>query len=1067
MPTFPDCTPENLSACPNDLRGWALLSNVPAGSRDTVRPEELAAGTGLGLDRAVRHTAGRFDVSVAILDSGIDWTSTSLYKKILLNADELPPPQNAAGEVVTDLDGNGVFNLYDYAEDARVDVADGLNRSDDRLDPSDLIAAFSDGVDDDGNGYIDDIAGWDFFGEDNDPYTELQSSAYAHHGTGVMKDAAESGDDGGGIGACPNCAALPLRVGDAIITDGDRVALALAYATDRGVKAAGMAVGSLTHPEAVREAIAYAADHDVVMVGAAGDENSWHPNVPALEDPILFVHTVRADRQNEAGDALTYTNFLNCNNFGPRLDLVAPSTDCATGAVARLSGMAGLLHSAGLDAGTPLTGDEVRALMRTTAFDIALSEADREAANTYPSKPGWDAFYGYGRADAGAAVEAVFAGEIPPTATITSPYWFTWADGTVAVEARITARAGVASWELEVGTGAEPDSWQSVASGSSAVDGHLADVSLAGFGEGSLEDTDEDATITDRFERAHRAMVTLRLTVTDEDGRTSDARRGIWPRTDPDRLDGFPLDLGSSLESAPVLADLDGDGVLEVVLVASGGLVHVIDGSGTERDGFPVSTFEHPRVAEGWAELPAYADGLATPMEGVAGSPAVGDLDGDGLPEVVVAGLSGRVYAWSADGALVDGFPVAIVGREAAEFTRDTSWDHGIAGAPSLGDVDGDGDLEIIAAALDQRVYVWLESGELMDGYPLELCQPVLCGDKGYRILTSPALGDLDGDGDLDAAVGTNELPQGGEGLAYLIDLASASIWEGTPILRDGLINQTVLPVIGEGHPSSIALADVDGDGAPDLVSNAMLGTSDIIDVEGEPVVELNWTASGFGPDTNFDDGSLLSMATQPSFGDLTGDGVPDFAMGGSGPRYLVSLAMSSVMEFQHGVGAWDGVTGEMLPGFPRQVDDISFLVAPTIADITGDGVPEVIYGSGGFLLHAWDGTGQAAPGFPKQSGGWILGGAAIGDIDGDGYLDVVVGTRSGSLHAWTTAGPADVAPEWASTFHDAMNTGNHSTPLPQQLGPELADGCCKKGRAEGAWLLLPFVLVLGRRRRA
>ena len=59
------------------------------------------------------------------------------------------------------------------------------------LDPSDLIAVFSDGIDDDGNGYIDDISGWDFFSGDNNPLAQLLDG-YASHGTGVAEEAAEA-----------------------------------------------------------------------------------------------------------------------------------------------------------------------------------------------------------------------------------------------------------------------------------------------------------------------------------------------------------------------------------------------------------------------------------------------------------------------------------------------------------------------------------------------------------------------------------------------------------------------------------------------------------------------------------------------------------------------------------------------------------------------------------------------------------------------------------------------------------------------------------------------------------
>lgn len=1069
MPTYPDCDPTVAGSCPGDLNDWELLSSYPAGSEQTLREEEKVAGVGLGLDRAVRLTAGRWDVPIAVIDSGVEWTQTRLYSKVLLNRAELPLPRDAAGVEVEDLDGNGIFNLEDYAEDARIDHAAGLDGADDRLDPSDLIATFSDGVDDDGNGYVDDIAGWDFFDGDNDPWAHLQSSSYAGHGTGVARLAVEEGGNGGDIGACPNCAFLPLRVGDTFITDGDRVAMAIAYATDRGAKVLSMAVGALTHPESVASAVSYAADNDVVMVGAAGDENAYHHNVPAFEAPILFVHSVSANGGSVDGDASTYTAFVNCNNFGPRLDLVAASSECATGSVALISGAAGLILSAGIDAGTPLSGDEVRALLRTTAFDIALDEDEVTRANTYPSKPGWDAFYGWGRADVGAAVEAVFAGDIPPGVEITSPAWFGWAAGSVAVHARVTARDGVASWVLSAGQGAEPESWREVATGSGEVDGLLAEVSLAGFDEPALGDLDDDDTIVERFERAHRGLVTLQLAVTDGAGRTSIARRAVWPRTDPDRIAGYPVDIGSSAEAAPVLADLNGDGVLEVILGGSNGAVHALDGSGRELEGFPVLTLEHPRIAGGWGEARPYTEGVIRVREGTAASPAVGDITGDGSPEVVIGGLSGRLYAWTSSGQPVEGFPVAIDGHDVSEINDATSWDHGIASAPSLGDVDGDGVLDVVFAGMDQRLYAVNGQGTRLDGFPVDLCAPEICGVEGFRILASPALGDVDGDGDLDAVIGTNEVPAGASGLVYVVDLAEARIWDGYPQERRGLINQTVLPILGEGHPSSAALADLDGDGSLEYSSLAMLGANGLWNGDGSEALDLSWTANDFGDDTNFDDGSLLGMATNPAFGDMTGDGVPDYAIGGAGPLYLVSLAMTSKREYQHGVAAWDGATGEMLPGFPRQVEDVSFLVAPTIAEITGDDRPELIYGSGGFLVYAWNAAGELAPGFPKQAGGWVLGGSAVGDIDGDGFLDVVTSSRHGWVHAWTTAGRADVAPQWASTYHDAMNTGNVATMLPVQAGPVEAGGCCGRRGAGAAWmlLLLPSLVRRGRGRSA
>ena len=98
------------------------------------------------------------------------------------------------------MNGDGLFNIQDYAEDPRVFINAGVERGDDVLDPSDLIY-FSDGVDDDGNGYVDDISGWDLFERDNDAYTYYD---VGDHGTGVAREVGAEGNNGGDICSCPN-----------------------------------------------------------------------------------------------------------------------------------------------------------------------------------------------------------------------------------------------------------------------------------------------------------------------------------------------------------------------------------------------------------------------------------------------------------------------------------------------------------------------------------------------------------------------------------------------------------------------------------------------------------------------------------------------------------------------------------------------------------------------------------------------------------------------------------------------------------------------------------------------
>jgi hypothetical protein len=146
--------------------------------------------------------------------------------------------------------------------------------------------------------------------------------------------------------------------------------------------------------------------------------------------------------------------------------------------------------------------------------------------------------------------------------------------------------------------------------------------------------------------------------------------------------------------------------------------------------------------------------------------------------------------------------------------------------------------------------------------------------------------------------------------------------------------------------------------------------------------------------------------------------------------------------------------------------------MSPAVADVTGDGKAEGIMGSGGYLMYAWDADGKVAEGWPKFTGGWILGSPAVGDIDGDGYLEVAVTTREGRLFVWNTKGEADQAIGWASIHHDAQNTGNAETELPLHDGPPGGkepppeDDCgCASTRAGALWLGLAALALVRRRR--
>jgi hypothetical protein len=122
-----------------------------------------------------------------------------------------------------------------------------------------------------------------------------------------------------------------------------------------------------------------------------------------------------------------------------------------------------------------------------------------------------------------------------------------------------------------------------------------------------------------------------------------------------------------------------------------------------------------------------------------------------------------------------------------------------------------------------------------------------------------------------------------------------------------------------------------------------------------------------------------------------------------------------------------DPVTGNNVPLYTQEIQGLAFFSAPAIADITGDGNPDIILNADSAAVHGFDGvSGSAAAGWPQWTGGWSGATPAVGDLTGEGTVDVAVTTREGFLHVFSTPGLTSANHECWHWHQNDRNTGHY-----------------------------------------
>jgi hypothetical protein len=240
-------------------------------------------------------------------------------------------------------------------------------------------------------------------------------------------------------------------------------------------------------------------------------------------------------------------------------------------------------------------------------------------------------------------------------------------------------------------------------------------------------------------------------------------------RPDGSLLPGWPKKGAAPFWSSPAVGDIDGDGALEIVVGSNTNRIYAWNADGSE-------------VADGDSN-PATNGVLFVPGGTVISSPAIADLNGDGLREVIVGTSASRVYALSAAGPL-PGWPFLATGFMSA--------------SPAVGDIVPGGGLEVAMASSNDSVYVLTSGGARAPGWPrpLELT-------PGNGRVPSPALAPLRkhlGDPSLCVVVA------GADGRVVAYDRTGA--------LLPGWSNVT----LGAATEASPAVADLDGDGSLEVL---------------------------------------------------------------------------------------------------------------------------------------------------------------------------------------------------------------------------------------------------------
>jgi len=875
---------------------------------------------------------GSIDMAIAIIDTGIDYSHEDLGDRIWQNIDEIP--------------GNG--------------------------------------IDDDLNGFTDDIAGWDFVNtenalcstdedcqiEDNDPSDKL---GHGTHVAGIVN--ATTNNSTGIAGICWTGKIMNIRAGwkgndGSGYLDTEAISKAIVYAVDNKADLINMSFGSDDFSETIANSLSYANDNHVLMIASAGNSGLEISSFPASSPHVFSIGAT------DKSDQKTFFS-----NYGTTIDLAAPGIDIlslrAEGTDMYGDGQHIVEEKYYLASGTSMSAPFVSGVFGLVkALHPSWDKKEFEKMTKLAVDPLSSNFYvGHGRINLYKALSITLP---EAEAFLRYPYEKSYFLLSIGEPLEIRGVVVGESFKIEYEEGYYPDQWVEIHRQDAPIDTGPNGASLTTWNTTNLKEK----------------IYTLKLTAYDVQG-LSIYSYAFVEFYDPSL--GWFKRLSNDYSSAPNVADLHNNGQKEIIVTSA---------QETFENGLNLYIFG----PEGNNFLPANPIILEGGY-GASSSPAVGDMDSDGNLEIVVAGENvydtpfsseGIIYIIRNNGNPLTGWnPKKVSDEISLESRWCQGWGNdrpcgGFPSSPVLADLNNDGNLEIILLSRYGKLYVFEINGNSLPGFPLLLGEGFWFGNT----FNTPAVGDLDNDGrpEIVVALGENNQPEEGT-FIYVVE-SDGTIAPGWP---KKIIGDNTSYTYYSSLFSSPVIGDINKDRQMEIFIsswNEEGGRINGWNYNGEPV--NNWPVSAPGVIWNVSLGSIQAETD--------------------------TLILAGAYDMQHQAAYAISSQGNLLPGWPPQNSPRSISAQPLIVDIDQEDDQELIFVSAyDSSAYAYKSSGQNVENWPIQIRQPTYRTPTIEDIDSNGTLEIVTVSIEGNLYLKRLIGTAPKAYSWNTFHHDRQHTGAYT----------------------------------------